>query len=54
MAKFIRRFLSDQRGVTMVEYGLIVALISVVILAGATTLFTAYGEKFNFIANKLG
>ena len=54
LTRFVRRFLRDQHGVTMVEYGLIVALISLIILGGATTVFTAYGEKFNFIANKLG
>lgn len=42
-----RRFLRDEEGVTAIEYGLIAALIAVVIIAGATlvgdnlnTLFT--------------
>ena len=54
MTRFARRFLCDQRGVTMVEYGLIIALISLIILGGASGVFTTYGEKFNFIANTLG
>ncbi|PSJ54918.1 Flp family type IVb pilin [Pseudaminobacter soli (ex Li et al. 2025)] len=34
MRSFIRRFLKDQRGATAVEYGLIVAVLSLTIVAG--------------------
>jgi pilus assembly protein Flp/PilA len=40
MKKFASRFLSDQSGATAIEYGLIVALIAVVIIAAVTTLGT--------------
>lgn len=37
-AKFIGRFIRDQRGATMVEYGLLVALVAVAVIAAVTTL----------------
>ena len=40
MKKFASRFLADQSGATAIEYGLIVALIAVVIIAAVTTLGT--------------
>ncbi len=48
MSKFVlatRRFLRDEEGVTAIEYGLIAALISVFIIAGAT----AIGPRLNII-----
>ena len=38
MPKFIARFLQDRSGATAIEYGLIVALIAVVIIGAVTTL----------------
>ncbi|MFI4933200.1 MAG: Flp family type IVb pilin [Caulobacterales bacterium] len=38
MQKFITRFMSNQSGATAIEYGLIVALIAVVIIGAVTTL----------------
>ena len=38
MQQFVRRFLADQSGATAIEYGLIVALIAVVIIGAVTTL----------------
>ncbi|MFI4935642.1 MAG: Flp family type IVb pilin [Caulobacterales bacterium] len=38
MQKFMSRFMSDQSGATAIEYGLIVALIAVVIIGAVTTL----------------
>ena len=49
MSKFITRFLNDESGATAVEYGLIAALIGVVIIAGAGALGTALNDKFNTI-----
>ena len=49
MTKFFARFARDESGATAVEYGLIAALIGVVIIAGATTLGTALNQKFNDI-----
>ena len=38
MSKFISRFAKDESGATAIEYGLIVALIAVVIISAVTTL----------------
>lgn len=38
MSKFVTRFLKDESGATAIEYGLIVALIAVVIATIVTTL----------------
>jgi pilus assembly protein Flp/PilA len=48
-----RRFLNDQSGVAAVEYGLIAALVAVVIIGAVTTLGTNLSNKFTTIANKL-
>jgi pilus assembly protein Flp/PilA len=40
MSKFVTRFLKDESGATAIEYGLIVALIAVVIVSAVTTLGT--------------
>jgi pilus assembly protein Flp/PilA len=54
MSKFVSRFLKDESGATAIEYGLIVALIAVVIIAAVTTIGTNLNTKFNTVANKLG
>ncbi|CAN5607157.1 Flp family type IVb pilin [soil metagenome] len=38
MSKFVTRFVADESGATAIEYGLIVALIAVVIASIVTTL----------------
>jgi pilus assembly protein Flp/PilA len=38
MKKFAARFIADQSGATAIEYGLIVALIAVVIIGAVSTL----------------
>ena len=38
MLKFVSTFVSDESGATAIEYGLIVALLSVVIIGAVTTL----------------
>jgi pilus assembly protein Flp/PilA len=43
MSKFVTRFLKDESGATAIEYGLIAALIAVVIVSALTTL----GGKLN-------
>jgi pilus assembly protein Flp/PilA len=40
MKAFLSRFADDQSGATAIEYGLIVALIAVVIIGAVTTLGT--------------
>jgi pilus assembly protein Flp/PilA len=49
MTKFFSRFARNESGATAVEYGLIAALIGVVIIAGATTLGNALSAKFTTI-----
>ena len=43
----IKRFLKDESGATAIEYGLLAALISVVIIAGAQLLGTNLNAMFN-------
>ena len=47
---FVKRFLKNESGATAVEYGLIAALIAVVIITGAGLLGTALNDKFTAIA----
>ncbi len=47
----LRLFLKSRSGATAVEYALIAALISVIIIAGATALGQAIGGKFTYVAN---
>lgn len=44
---FQSRFIRDEEGATAVEYGLMVALIAVVIIAAVTLLGTALRDKFS-------
>ena len=44
------RFISDKSGATMVEYGLLAALIAAVAVAAVTSLGQSVSEKFNEIA----
>jgi pilus assembly protein Flp/PilA len=53
MTKLFARFLKDDSGATAIEYGLIAALISVALIAGATTLGGALNNQFKNIAGKL-
>ncbi len=41
MTRLLRRFASDESGVTALEYCLIAILVAVAIIAGATTIGTA-------------
>ena len=45
---------TDEEGATAVEYGLMVSLIAVVIIAAVTVIGTALATKFGFVATKLG
>ncbi len=44
---------SEDRGVTSVEYGLMVALIAIVIIVAVTLLGTNLSSLFNQVANSL-
>ena len=54
MTQFMKRFAQDESGATAIEYGLIAALIAVVIITAVTTLGTNLSSKFNTIASKVG
>jgi pilus assembly protein Flp/PilA len=48
-----KRFMNDESGATAIEYGLIAALISVALIAGATTLGSALNTTFANITTKM-
>ena len=50
MTKIFARFLKDESGATAIEYGLIAALISVALIAGATTLGDQLSNTFNDVS----
>jgi len=49
----IKSFLSDQSGVTAIEYGLIASLVGLAIITGATLLGNQLNLTFKNIANTL-
>jgi pilus assembly protein Flp/PilA len=53
MSKFVTRFLKDESGATAIEYGLIAALISVVIVTAVTAIGTNLNTTFNTISTRL-
>jgi pilus assembly protein Flp/PilA len=53
MVKLFERFRRDESGAAMVEYGLLVALIALVVAAGATLLGTDLLALFNNAANQV-
>ena len=53
MKSLISRFVNDERGVTAIEYGLLAALISVVIITAVTSIGTSLNTKFTAISTAL-
>jgi pilus assembly protein Flp/PilA len=53
MKTLVHRFVKDESGATAIEYGLIAALISVVIITVLATIGTNLTAKFGDIANNL-
>ena len=53
MSRFVTRFLKDESGATAIEYGLIAALIAVVIITALTTVGTNLTGTFTDVAAKL-
>ncbi|HXQ11853.1 MAG TPA: Flp family type IVb pilin [Caulobacteraceae bacterium] len=53
MRQFVTRFARDECAATAIEYGLIVALISVVIITAVTTVGTNLKTKFNTVASSI-
>lgn len=50
----LRAFIRDEDGVTAIEYGLIAALIAVVIIASVQLVGTNLSTVFNYISTELG
>jgi pilus assembly protein Flp/PilA len=46
----LSRLRRDEEGATAIEYGLLAALIAVVLIAGATVLGNNLNERFDYIA----
>ena len=49
----IKRFFKEEEGVTAIEYGLIAALIAVVIIVAVALVGTNLSSKFNTVANSI-
>ena len=53
MKNLLSRFVSDESGVTAIEYGLIAALIAVIIIGAVSTVGTKLSGTFTSVANSL-
>lgn len=51
--QFIKNFITEEEGVTAIEYGLIAALIAVVIIGSVTTVGENLALKFGEVAAAL-
>ena len=54
VAKRTKTFNKNEKGVTMLEYGLIAALVAVVAVTALTSLGTKLSAQFQAIANTVG
>ena len=54
MTAFLARFIGDERGATAIEYGLIIALIAVVIITAVGNIGTKLKNAFTKINTGLG
>jgi len=53
MSKFMTRFLKDESGATAIEYGLIAALVAVVLVTALTAMGTKLSGTFTTVSSKL-
>ena len=53
MSKFVTRFIKDESGATAIEYGLIAALIAVVLITALKSLSTALNGVFDKTTGEL-
>jgi pilus assembly protein Flp/PilA len=53
MFRNLSRYMKDNSGVTAIEYGLIAALIAVVIIGAVSTLGTSLSNTFSSVAGSL-
>ena len=54
LIKFAKLYLGDTRGATMIEYGLIAALIAVALIAALGGVATGLGNLFGNVENEVG
>ncbi len=54
MREIIRHVARDERGATAIEYGLIAALIGLVVIVGMGAAFHAVNNTFNTVATTVG
>jgi pilus assembly protein Flp/PilA len=54
MSKFVTRFAKDESGATAIEYGLIAALIAVVLVGALTAVGSSLGGAFSKISTEVG
>ena len=53
ITRFIQKFVRDEEGVTAIEYGLIAALIAVVIIVAVTAVGTKLNAIFTYVSTSL-
>ena len=53
MRNLISRMIADESGVTAIEYGLIAALVAVIIIGAVTTVGTNLSATFSTVGNSL-
>ena len=53
MKNLFSRFVADESGVTAIEYGLIAALVAVIIIGAVSTVGTNLSATFSKVANSL-
>jgi pilus assembly protein Flp/PilA len=53
MIRFLKNLARDEAGATAIEYALIAALISVAIIAGATSIGASLSGTFTTVGNSL-
>jgi pilus assembly protein Flp/PilA len=54
MKKFLNRVRKDEKGATAIEYGLIAALIAVVLITALTSLGTNMNKQFTALSKEIG
>jgi len=54
MSKFVSQFMSNESGATAIQYGLIAALLAVVIIPAVTALGPPLKTKFNDVVTGMG
>ena len=53
MSKFVSRFMNDESGATAIEYGLIAALVAVVLVTALTAMGTKLSGVFDTVRTNL-